>query len=445
MLTEAHRLLRKDDVAGAAALARKSEAEAPNSPAVAEINGELHFRQGEIGDAQIDFKKATALDGTLARAWWGLGRVAECNSLHRTAEDYFRKAYDLDRDDPDVLLSYAEVLHGDEHIATLRRYVKIAKNYTEPQRLADVRMHIDLDEHTRGRDLRRLVSEYRQVTIPLGIISNDNRNIRGYTVSVSFNGRARRLLLDTGASGILLRSKEAEKAGLERLSGAVARGIGDQGDRESQFALAKQVRIGDVEFSDYPVNVTSQKSLYDEDGIVGTNVFGAFQITLDFRHRRILLDPLPGGEPERDQTHDRETRQEFGSFKPVFRADHLLLLSTKLNGSKPFLFIVDTGSSRTLLSSNAAAAVTKLHGSSSNVRLRGISGSVEHVSETGKVLVEFAGFQQGAPSMLALDLSRLSKEAGLEISGLLGISWLQFLVTTLNYHDGLIKFELAER
>jgi predicted aspartyl protease len=444
MLAEAHRLLRKDDVARTAELVRRAVADAPNSPAVAEMMGELHFRQGEIVDAQTDFQKASALDATLARAWWGLGRVADCNSLHRTAENYFRKAFELDRDDPDVLLSYAETLHGDEHIEALRRYVKIAEHYAEPQRLEDVRMHIDLDEHTRASDLRRLVSAYRQMVVPLGVISDDNRNVRGYTVSVSFNGRARRLLLDTGASGILLRSKEAEKAGLERLSGAVARGIGDQGDRVSYFALARQIRIGDLEFGDYPVNVTSQKALYDEDGIIGTDIFGAFQITLDFRHRRMLLDPLPGGEPERDKTHDREIRPELVSFTPVFRIDHLLLASTKINGAKPVLFIVDTGSSRTLLAAAAAAAVTKLH-ASSNIRLRGISGSVEHVSETGKVLLEFAGFHQSAASMLALDTSRLSKEAGLEISGILGISWLQFLVTTLNYHDGLVKFELAER
>jgi len=35
-------------------------------------------------------------DAALARAWWGLARVAECTSMHKTADQYFRRAHDLD-------------------------------------------------------------------------------------------------------------------------------------------------------------------------------------------------------------------------------------------------------------------------------------------------------------------------------------------------------------
>lgn len=57
----------------------------------------------------------------------------------------------------------------------------------------------------------------------------DAKYVRGYGLNVSVNGVSANLRIDTGASGILINSKMAEKAGLTRLSDLRIGGIGDKG------------------------------------------------------------------------------------------------------------------------------------------------------------------------------------------------------------------------
>src|SRR5579864_3313993 len=295
-IAEARRLLRKDQVAAAAERIRNTIALEPRPATVHELLGEIHFRQGDVAAAQQDFEKASALDANLARAWWGLGRVSDCNSLHHTAEDYYRKAYDLAPDDPDITLSHAHFLKGRERIAALKRYLKLAANYAEPERLEDVRRDIAILEQVGDRELNRLTSAYGRTAIPLGILPRDGGTVRGFGLMVSINGgRPLNLLLDTGASGILLRSKAARRVGATELAETSVRGIGDEGGR-SHGAIAREVRIGGAVFADYLLDVADRKALYGEDGIIGTDVFAEFLETLDFRKQQLLLDPLPGGD-----------------------------------------------------------------------------------------------------------------------------------------------------
>ena len=71
------------------------------------------------------------------------------------------------------------------------------------------------------------------------------------------NGRDQRLQLDTGASGIVIGRKVAEKAGLTRISEERYTGIGDKGVQSGYSALATQIRVGDLEFEDCIVHVAT--------------------------------------------------------------------------------------------------------------------------------------------------------------------------------------------
>ena len=57
----------------------------------------------------------------------------------------------------------------------------------------------------------------------------DAHRMRGIGLSVRLNDRNAHLLLDTGAGGIMVSSKVAEKAGLTAISAAHFGGIGDKG------------------------------------------------------------------------------------------------------------------------------------------------------------------------------------------------------------------------
>jgi hypothetical protein len=111
-------------------------------------------------------------------------------------------------------------------------------------------------------------------------------------LSAKLNGQNVNLLLDTGAGGIMVSRKVAEKAGLTRLSALHYGGIGDKGLQSGYTAVADHVRIGELEFQDCVVAVSDQHSLTDEDGLIGADVFGAYLIDIDLPGMRLKLSPL---------------------------------------------------------------------------------------------------------------------------------------------------------
>jgi predicted aspartyl protease len=99
--------------------------------------------------------------------------------------------------------------------------------------------------------------------------------------------------LDTGAGGILINRRMAEKAGLKQLSQTTMGGLGDKGEAKGYIALAPSIRVGGLEFQDCPVEVIDRRSVLDEDGLIGSDVFEKFLVELDFAHQKLRLSELP--------------------------------------------------------------------------------------------------------------------------------------------------------
>ena len=70
-----------------------------------------------------------------------------------------------------------------------------------------IRQHVRLDKSLRpGKKLAALVSPYEKTEIPLPVTSNRTRT---YGVEVDVNGRKLKLILDTGAGGIVIQRSAA--------------------------------------------------------------------------------------------------------------------------------------------------------------------------------------------------------------------------------------------
>src|SRR5580700_12257307 len=113
-LATGRKALANDGVATAWRLAQKALSDAPESAAAHEFAGEVLFRRGEFAEADAEFKAALEWDPRSALAWWGLGRVAECTSMNKTAVEDFRRAYQLDPKDPRILGTWILRLSGQE-------------------------------------------------------------------------------------------------------------------------------------------------------------------------------------------------------------------------------------------------------------------------------------------------------------------------------------------
>jgi hypothetical protein len=93
-----------------------------------------------------------------------------------------------------------------------------------------------------------------------------------------------------------------------------------------------------------------------------------------------------------------------------------------------------------MMSYDLAAEVSKLN-RDDRTAIRGLSGKVGDVYQTGNVVLEFAGFTQKNLGMTAIDTWELSHRLGTEISGFLGLPILDLFKLTIDYRDGLVRFE----
>jgi len=436
-LATGRKALGNDGVATAWRIAQKALADAPDSAAAHEFAGEVAFRRGDFARADAEFKNAIELNRQLAQAWWGLGRVAECAAMNRTAAEDYKRAYELDPKDPRILATWIPRLQGRDRDRALELYAaRVGATSSEANEL---RQRMEVIKALDGRQAMTLTSPYHAYELPLLGFENGATHVRTYGVEVLVNGSSVKLVLDTGASGIVMSRGAADRAGLVRLSDATVRGIGDEARVPGGYrALADHFRIGGVEYRDAVINVAEQNLAGIEDGLIGSNVFSEFLITIDFGHGKLRLAPLPDYQPG-NELQDRVDTTEMRDAARVFRFGHILLVPARVN-SRDGLFVLDTGAARTMMSYDLAAEASKLN-RDDRTAIRGLSGAVGNVYQTGTVLLEFAGFSQKNLAMTAIDTWELSHRLGTEISGFLGLPVLDLFTLTIDYRDGLVKFE----
>jgi len=440
----ARALLRADDIAGAQSRLEKAMAASPNSAELYEMRGELRFRQGDIPAADKDYRKAIELNDHLARAFWGLAQVYRVASYHKKAQLYFWQAHTLDPLDPDIYHSWMGVLKRPQRIVELQKFLDAPSPGTNQHDLEPARRDLEWEKELGDKKLHRLSSEYAASQIPFAALLYDPNHVRAFALPVSINGaKPLKLEVDTGAGGILINSKAAQKVGLRKLRDIKLGGIGDEGERDAYLSMADTVRIGTVEFADSIVEVSDKKTLPEVDGLIGMDVFSAFLVTLDFPKRMLRLAPLPNylndGEP-----HDRTITPELKDFSGVYRLGHALLIPTRVSDSKPVLFLIDTGAGRTMIAADLARQVTKVHNDSYG-SVHGLSGKVKDVYMADQLVLQFAGFRQRNLDMSSFDFSKVSRGLGTEVSGFLGLPLLNLFELTIDYRDGVVKFVYSDK
>jgi hypothetical protein len=250
--------------------------------------------------------------------------------------------------------------------------------------------------------------------------------------------------LDTGASGILIPHRAADRARVEKLAEATFGGFGDNLKSPGGYhGIGERLRIGSVEYQDALINVTDQETVGTADGLIGTDVFSQFLITLDFASKKLRLNPLPGYQASDEELHDRVMSPDMRNFVPVFRFGHMLLVPTRVNDSREVHFVLDTGSAKTLISYEMAEEVSKIN-RDAQTRINGINGQVADVYQTGDLFLQFGGFRQKNLGMTAFNMWEQSRRLGTEISGFLGLPVLNLFTLTIDYRDGLVNFDRRE-
>ncbi len=80
----------------------KALAVTPDSAALLAVNGDVHFRRGEMAEAEASYLKAGKIDRKEARVYLGLARLYSSYSLYRRAYDLLDAAHTLAPTDIEV-------------------------------------------------------------------------------------------------------------------------------------------------------------------------------------------------------------------------------------------------------------------------------------------------------------------------------------------------------
>lgn len=468
--------LKKKDVNQAYGTVQKALQDADSAPVRVAL-GEVYFRQGKIPEAEREWVAVINSGHRNARAYLGMARVRGALSLYKSAWNMIDKAHQLDPNDPEISKAWAARLSRVERIKYLEEYLS-GENNEDPETRADMRHYLDYLK-ARPQDSRtcRLMSKTNSTETTLVRLFSDPQHLRGFGLSVDINGKKSRLLVDTGASGILVNRKLAEKAGVTKLSETEIRGIGDKGSRSGYSGLASSLKVGTLEFKDCAVNVIEERSVVGEDGLIGADVFSSFLVDLDFAKEKLRLSQLPQrpgdsvspvslqtdedddnsslGTQSSDNTtgnssgsavqnrgpQDRYIAPEMKSYTQVYRFGSDLLVATQIGKSSilPKLFLLDSGGFSNLISPAAASEVTKVH-LDNDTTVKGISGTVKNVYSADKALLQFGHLRQENQDLVAFDLTHLSEDVGTEVSGILGFALLRILDVKIDYRDGLVDF-----
>jgi len=347
------------------------------------------------------------------------------------------KAHDLDPDDGDALYHWAIQLPYPSSVAELEKHLAHYRSTPEEERRE--REFIDLIRGIAGREVW-VGPANPETEIKLELLAPRPGLVLGLGARVKFNNSVTgTLLLDTGASWITIPRKLAEKIGARKISEYAIEGVGDSTPASGYFAWVDKVTVGDVEFHDCVVHVTSNNRGTDEDGILGTDIFSNYLLTIDFPGRKLELAPLENKLLISGETLIRPISQQPANG-PVFNFGHLLLLPTHVNQSTAGLFVLDTGANTSSISTELAKRAGKLR--DTNNRVTGSRGEVTKVYALQDALLEFSGAAAQKRDLVAFDRRSLSKQLGTEVSGFIGFDALSRSKVRINYRDGWVGFNV---
>jgi len=451
--------------------------EVADSVPVHVATGEVYFREGKLRAAEDEWVKVVNSGRQDAHAYMGLARINWAISMHRTGWTMIEKAHAIDPSDPDIRRAWMHRLNTKDRIKFLEEYLAGENNDDEETRNS-MRHYLEYLQ-ARAKDPRgacHLVGKTTKTETPLVRLLEDPVHLRAYGLTVEVNGHKTKLMLDTGASGILINRTLAEKAGVTRLADLDVGGIGDKGQKSGYRALADSLKVGGLEFQNCTVQVLDKRSVVGEDGLIGADVFSSFLVDIDFPNEKLKLselprrpdDPVSGANLKLESEEDEESEEpasenarassspkdskakasgpqdryiapEMQSYTRVFRFGHLLLVPTSVGDVPGKLFLLDTGAFLNQITPEAAREVTKVHGDSDTI-IHGLSGSVNKVYRADKAVLQIGNLKQENPDLVAFDLTPMSNDVGTEISGTLGFAMLGMLDIKIDYRDGLVDF-----
>jgi tetratricopeptide (TPR) repeat protein len=427
---------------------------ASTSAAVQAADGDLLFRQGKIEQAETAYRASLAIDDKLARGWYGLSRIELLNSYYRSARLHVTAAHEFDPDDPDIYGAWAIHLPRLDRRKALEHMVD-HPGHLDADRLNALQSRLAWLIVLGNRDTWKLVSDVDSTKLKLMHIMNAHRTdplfgrmplVGAVALKVELNNKkSATLLVDTGSSGIVLKTSVANKAGLRQVYDIAAHGYGDEKAATGYLGWAKRLKVGPLEFENVPVTALDSRFAEDTDGLIGLDVFEQFLVTLNIKSSELDLDPLPTPPAEyldKDGFSDRYVAPTMKSFYPIQHMAAHIFVPTSIDDNPPALFSLDTGAFDSQVDP-AFVSQGKLM-LAPDLVVRGMSGRVNNVFLARNIRIQFGRFVQDNFRMVAISMDKVSERETIGMAGILGFPLLSNFRLSIDYRDGLVNFDYLE-
>ena len=459
-------LIGKDQSAAAGTVAQGAIKRHPNHALAEVAAGEVAYRRADFDSMRQHATAAVLDDACEGRGLALFARFASLYALFATEARMLESAHRVRPNDELIERAWIQSLPRSERAAELGKYLA-GSPHLAPRDLDELTI---VEDHLKARrpDECHVSPGQDAVRIPFVPVYGKAKHPEAYGLDVAFNGKHRRMQIDTGASGIVLTPAAAKKLGLEPEFKIHASGVGDEGKIDSYLTHVTSIKVGEMEVSNCLVEVL-QGSKLTVDGLIGIDVFDRWLVTLDFQAAELRLGKLPprpdskplaahsagplaaphlnssGSEVPEDADAEREPRDavlppNLKDWLRIVRIGHELLLPSRLGDGPTHYLIADTGADQTLLSlPMAKEAGSPVEDPSQHIE--GISGEVKKVYRIKDATLQFGHLRLPPTSFAAFDISGLSHDTGVEVSGLIGLPTLSRLTIVIDYRDNLMQLK----
>jgi thioredoxin-like negative regulator of GroEL len=423
-----HTLLHEGKTAQASDQVTALLAEYPRSAPILTAQAEVQLRLGQPWLALQTLESASAVDRCYARIHLIRSRILRIDSMYASERAEIQSAYAIDPEDPDILYAWGRVISPAHEIEGIQQALPNIKDLdVETRQKAETSMNSMMPLLSENSQTCKVQPSIQSATLHLIGTMEDGKHLDGYRLEVQMPKTVARLQVDTAASGLFITRALAEANGLQ------------QGPNDPAGTVhADRVHIGPLEFRDCMVGVSDVPFTGKADGMIGTDIFAAYLITINARDARLTLDPLP---PQaRLLPGDRPTSPELAGYMPVYHRRQYLLVPVLLDNKTRKLFVLDTGMRFSTMTMETAHSVSSTRGNFTNT-LQTASGPPAQVYRDNFDF-QFANLSLTRQShLLAWDLSAIDHNAGFDVAGMLGFDMLHSLTLHIDYRDGLVKFE----
>lgn len=409
-----------------------AKSEPDNSYAFA-IVGTVYLGAGRFTEARTLLINSIKLDNSQSLAWAGLGlldfyenKITE--SLRKLQEATFHEPFE-----PDYLYALGQVSARSE------KYKEAAQAYED-----FLRVSRNFDDDRRAR-IKGLINFLRYLGSRNGLYQpggKDSTEVKFELVGnrpiieMRVNGKSRplRFVLDTGSGISVISDETAKELGIRSITkGGRAKGIGGDGTFEIIYGFLREVEIGEVIVRSVPVYIRKFHSDGKIDGYIGLSLISKFLTTVDYGNNTFSLQKKDTVKTEAEDSVSVPLRLTSSGF---------LSGEVQLEGiDQPLNFIVDTGASISVISSDIATHDSMApNAREERMRVIGAAGITEDVPSYLLPKVTMGAHSRKSITAIALDLDLINEASGFEQAGILGGNFLKNYRMTFDFQNSKLTF-----